>query len=96
MLEYSPSLESALGADNTNVTWLATELERAGLVMADQIGPLSYAHDAKVTAAILISMVTTKVHCNSENFITFLDVLKKDKATYGRILDEIEENGNNC
>ena len=92
MLEYAPSLQDAL-ADDLNVFRLATELEDAGLITMDQRRPVLLIDDAKVAAAILISMVTTKVHCNSENFTTFLEVLKKDKATYGHILAKMKGKG---
>jgi hypothetical protein len=92
MLEYTPSLEDAL-ADDTNVTWLATELVKAGLITEDQRKLLETSVDADTRAAKLISMVTTIVHRNSENFTMFLDVLKKDEATYGHILAKIKEKG---
>jgi hypothetical protein len=93
MLEYTPSLEDTLAADDTNVTWLATELEKAGLIAEDQRKSLETSADADTRAAELISMITTKVHSNSENFTTFLDVLKKDEATYGHILAKIKGKG---
>ncbi|MCG8624175.1 MAG: hypothetical protein MJE68_19550, partial [Proteobacteria bacterium] len=82
MLEYAPNLEDAL-ADHTNATWLATELEKAGLIMEDQRKSLETSVDADTRAAELISVITTIVESNSENVTRFLDVLKKDEATYG-------------
>ena len=92
MLEYTPSLEDAL-ADRTNATWLATELEKAGLIAEYQRKSLETSIDADTRAAELISMVTTKVDSNSENFTRFVDVLKKDKATYGHILAKMKDKG---
>jgi hypothetical protein len=93
MLECTPSLVDALAADDTKVTWLATELEKAGLITEDQRKSLKTSIDADTRATVLISMVTTKVHCNSENFTTFLDVLKNDKATFGHILAKMKGKG---
>ena len=92
MLEYTLSLEDAL-ADHTNITWLATELEKAGLITEDQRKSLETSVDADTRAAELISMVTTEVYYNSENFTTFRDVLKKDEATYGHILAKMKDKG---
>ena len=92
MLEYPPSLKDAL-ADRTNVTWLATELEKTGLITEDQRKLLETSVDADTRAAELISMITTKVDSNSENFTRFLDVLKKDEATYGHILAKMKVKG---
>ena len=95
MLEYAPSLEHAIsdryGGRATKI--LATELEEAGLITNDQIRSFLFHDDAKATAAVLLGMVTIKVYSNSENFTTFLDVLKKDKETYGHILAKMEEKG---
>ena len=92
MLEYAPTLKDAL-ADDTKVTWLATELEKAGLIIEDQRKSLETTVDADTRAAKLISMVTTKVHYSSENFTTFRDVLKKDEATYEHILAKMKDKG---
>ena len=92
MLEYIPALKNAL-ADGTNVIRLARELEKAGLIMGDQRKSLETSVDAKIRATELISMVETKVGLNADNFTTFLDVLKKDEATYGHILAEMKEKG---
>ena len=92
MLKYAPSLKDAV-AHSTNVNTLATELEKAGLITKDQIRSLLFLGDAKAKAAILIGMVAIKVYSNSENFTTFLDVLKKDEATYGHILAKMKEKG---
>jgi hypothetical protein len=93
MLEYTPSLVDALAADDTNVTWLAKELEKAGLIVEDQRKSLETSVDADTRAAELISLVTTNVRHNSENFTSFLDVLKKDEVTYGHILAKIKDKG---
>ena len=92
MLKYTPSLEDAL-ANDTNITWLATELEKAGLIMEDQRKSLETSVDADTRAAELISMVTTEVRYSSENFTTFWDVLKEDEATYGHILAKMKDKG---
>ena len=92
MLECASSLEDAL-ADNMKVVWLATELEKAGLIMEDQRKSLETSIDADIRAAELISMVTTKVHHSSESFTTFLDVLRKDEATFGHILAKMKRKG---
>ena len=92
MLESAPSLKDAL-ADHTNATWLATELEKAGLITEDQRKSLETSVDTDTRVAKLISMVTTEVDSNSENFTRFLDVLKKDEATYGHILAKMKEKG---
>ena len=92
MLDYTPSLEDAL-ADNMKVIWLATELEKAGLITEDQRKSLETSIDADIGAAELISMVATKVRCSSESFITFLDVLKTDEATFGHILTKMKGKG---
>ena len=91
-MEYTPNLKAAL-ADDTNVIWLARELEKAGLIAGDQRKSLETSVDADIRAAELISMVTTKVGLHAENFTTFLDVLKKDEATYGHILAKMKEKG---
>ena len=92
MLESALSLKDAL-ADDMKVFWLSKELRKAGLITEDQrIGSFQL-DDAKVAAAILIAMVTIKVYSNSANFTTFLDVLKKDKETYGHILAKMKEKG---
>ena len=94
MLIYAPSLADALayGTDE-DIDTLARELVKAGLITNDQRKSFRFFGDAKATAAILIGMVTIKVYSNSENFTTFLDVLKKDKETYGHILAKMEEEG---
>ena len=93
MLEYAPSLEDAL-ADHTKVTWLAMELEKAGLIAKDQRKSLETSQvDAGTRFAELVSMVTTKIHYSSENFTTFLDVLNKDEATFGHILAKMKGKG---
>ena len=92
MLEYAPNLEDAL-ADHTNATWLATELEKAGLIMEDQRKSLETSVNADTRAAELISMVTTKIDSNSENFAKFIDVLKRDEATYEHILAKMKDKG---
>jgi hypothetical protein len=74
MVEYTPSLEDAL-ADDTNITWLATELEKAGLITEDQRKSLETSVDADTRAA------------------TFLDVLKKNEATFGHILAKMKGKG---
>ena len=95
MLEYAPSLEDALADDIDEgvMRTLTRELEIAGLITENQLMELRMVHDAKTTAAILIGLVTTKVYSNSENFTTFLDVLKKDEAIYGHILAKMKEKG---
>jgi hypothetical protein len=94
MLEYTPSLEDALAADHTKVTWLATELEKAGLIAEKSLETIvETSVDADTRAAELISMVTTKVCYSSENFTTFLEVLKKDEATYEHILAKMKGKG---
>jgi hypothetical protein len=75
MLEYAPSLVDALAANDTNVTWIATELEKAGLITEDQSKLLETSVDAGTRAA------------------TFLDVLKKDEATFGYILAKMKGKG---
>ena len=94
MLIYAPSLEDALayGTDE-DVDTLARQLVKAGLITNDERKSFRFFGGAKATAAILIGMVTVKVHSNSDNFTTFLDVLKKDKETYGHILAKMEEKG---
>ena len=92
MLEYAPSLEDAL-ADNKKVIWLATELEKTGLIMEDQRKSLETSIDTDIRAAELIGMVTTKVRYSSESFTTFLDVLKKDEATFGHVLAKMKGKG---
>ena len=83
MLEYTPSLWDAL-ADHTKVTWLAVELENAGLITEDQRKSLETSQVD--TTAELVRMVTAKVRHSSKNFTTFLDVLKQDEATFGHVL----------
>ena len=94
MLEYASSLEDAL-ADVTNLDVLTVELTIVGLITDDQMKHVLLGiHDAKVKAAsILIGLVTIKVYSNSENFTTFLDVLKKHEAKYGHtgILAKIKD-----
>ena len=92
MSEYAPSLEAAL-ADNKKVIWLATELEKAGLITEDQRKSSETSVDADIRAAELIGVVTTKVRYSSESFTTFLDVLKKDEATFGHILAKMKRKG---
>ena len=92
MLEYAPTLKDAL-ADDTKVTWLATELEKAGLITEDQRKSLETSVDADTRAAELISMVTIEVLYSSEKFTTFRDVLKKDEAIYGHILAKMKDKG---
>ena len=92
ILESTPSLKDAL-ADDTNVTWLATELEKTGLITEDQRKSLETSIDTDTSAAKLISMITSKICSNSENFTTFCDVLKKDEATYGHVLAKIKDKG---
>ena len=93
MLEYVPSLKDAL-ADDTKVTWLSTELEKAGFITEDQRKSLETSIDADIRSAELItSMVTTEVCYSSEKFVTFLDVLKKDEATFGHILAKVKDKG---
>ena len=95
MLEYTPSLKDTL-VDDGNLDILSQELEIAGLITGDQRRSLLtniIFYDATIVAAILIGMVTIKVYCNSENFTTFLDVLKQDEATYGHILTKMKEKG---
>ena len=89
MLEYAPSLEDAL-AHRGNIDTFATEIKKAGLITKHRIRLFG---DAKTTAAILIGMITIKVYSNSENFTTFLDVLRKHEATYGHILAKMKEKG---
>ena len=90
MLEYEDALVDDTDQD---INTLATELEQAGLITEDQKRLSLFLGDAKATAAVLVGMVTIKVYSNSENFTTFLDVLKKDEATYGHILAKIKEKG---
>ena len=97
MLEYAPSLADALADDiNEDVMHTLTrELEVAGLITKNPLMESHMVHDAKTIAAILIGMITIKVYSNSENFTTFLDVLKKHKAIYGHtsILAKMKEKG---
>jgi hypothetical protein len=79
MLEYAPSLVDALAADDTNVTWLATELEKAGLITEYQRKSLEASMETSVDAGIRAA--------------TFLDVLKKDEATFGHILTKMKGKG---
>ena len=95
MLEYTPNLEDAL-ADNMKVIWLATELEKAGLITEDQRTSLETSSDADIRAAKLIGLVRTKVRYSSESFTTFLDVLKKDEATFRHILAKMKRRGMTC
>ena len=92
MLEYVRSLEDAL-ADDTKVIWLATELEKTGLITEDQRKSMETSIDADIKAAELISMIKDKVCYSSENFTTFLDVLRKDEATFGHILAKMKGKG---
>ena len=92
MSEYAPSLEDVL-ADDTKVIWLATELEKAGLITEDQRKSLDTSVDADTRAPELTNMVTTTVCHSTENFTTFLDVLKKDEATFGHILAKMKGKG---
>ena len=92
MLEYVPSLEDTL-ADDTKIIWLATELDKAGLITKDQRKSMETSIDSGAKAAELISMITSKVYSDSENFTTFRDVLKKDEATYGHILAKMKDRG---
>ena len=92
MLEYASSLEDAL-IDDTKIIWLATDLEKARLITEDQRKSLETSIDADIRAAELINMVTAKVCYSSENFATFLDVLKKDEATFGHILTKMKNKG---
>ena len=92
MLEYAPSLKDAL-ADDTNITWLARELEKAGLMEEYQRKSLETSIDSGTRATKLITMITSEVCSDSENFTTFRDVLKKDKATYGHILANMKYKG---
>ena len=93
ILEYTPSLTDVL-ANGTNIVRLAGELVRAGLInKANERKMLNTAVDADIRAAELISMVTTKVDLNSQNFTTFLEVLGKDQATYGDILTNMKKGG---
>ena len=91
MLKCTPSLTNVL-ANGTNIIRLARELEKVGLISMDNKDSLTNtAIDADIRAAELVSMVITKVDHNSENFTTFLGVLKKDQATYEHILIKMEE-----
>ena len=93
MLEYAPSLQDTLA--DINVDRFAIELMKAELIMREQImAIISQISDTKIKAAILISLITTKVYCNSENFDTFLDVLQKYEATCGHILAKMKGKGN--
>ena len=93
MLEHTPSLTNVL-ADGSNIVRLAGELVRAGLISkANERKMLNTAVDADIRAAELISMVTTKVDLNSQNFTTFLEALGKDQATYGDILTNMKKGG---
>ena len=92
ILEYAPSLEDAL-ANRTNITWLAIELEKAGLIMEYQRKSLETSVDSGTRAAKLISTIISEVCSDSENFTTFCDVLKKDEATYGHILAKMKDKG---
>ena len=93
MLEYAPSLEDIFA--DTNVHGFASELMKAGLIMEEQIITKRFQElTAKVKAAVLISLITTKVYCNSENFFTFLDVLQNYEATCGHILAKMKGKGN--
>ena len=93
MLEYAPSLKDILAA--TDVDRFTSELMEAGLIMREQImAAIFQISDTKVKAAILISLITTKVYCNSENFAIFLDVLQKYGATCGHILAKMKGKGN--
>ena len=92
MLEYAPSLEDTL-ADDTKIVWLATELDKAGLITEDQRKSLETSIDSGTRAAKLISMITSKVGSNSDYFTMFRDVLRKDDTTYGHILAKMKDKG---
>ena len=93
MLEYAPSLKDTFA--DTNVHRFASELMEAGLIMREQMMAATFQiSGTKVKAAILISLITTKVYCNSENFAIFLDVLQKYEATCGHILAKLKGKGN--
>ena len=93
MVEYTPSLTDVL-ADVTNIVRLSGELVRAGLITeANERRILITAVDTDIRAAELISMVTTKVDLNPQNFTTFLEALRKDKVTYGDILINMKNDG---
>ena len=93
MLECTLNLKSRLN-NHSKVIELAKELEKAGLITKDQLQSLFHNIFCEISAAsILISMITTKVYCNSENFTILFDVLKKDEATYGHILAKMKGKG---
>ena len=93
MLEYAPRLKHILA--DINVDRFASELMEAGLIMRELKKAATFQiSDTKVKAAILISLITTKVYCNSENFAIFLDVLQKYEATCGHILAKMKGKGN--
>ena len=93
MLECTPNLESCLNDHSQVIVELAKELEKAGLITKDQLQSLFHIIHDIPAASILISMITTKVYCNSENFTIFFDVLKKDESTYGHILAKMKGKG---
>ena len=92
MLEYAENT-LAYDTDPDTIFTLAMKLQQAGLITEHQIGSSLSFGDTKAIAAILIGLVTIKVYSNSENFNTFLNVLKEDEATYGHILAEMEGKG---
>ncbi|MCG8623437.1 MAG: hypothetical protein MJE68_15770, partial [Proteobacteria bacterium] len=65
------------------------------LITEDQRKLLETIVNAYTRAAELISMVKNKVNSNSENFISFCDVLKKSEATYGHVLAKMKDKGMN-
>ena len=77
-------------ADDNNVVTLSQELKTAGLISKDNSRNMANVNVAStVRAANLVDMVTTKVQLNSQHYTTFVDILKKDRATYGDILKDM-------
>ena len=76
-------------ANGSNVVTLSQELQTAELINRANNREMANIHVAStVRAAQLVDMVTTKVQLNSQHYTTFVDILKKDTATYKDILSE--------
>ena len=90
LIEVTPAL-SALLTDG-NVIALSQKLLTAGLISRANNGQMmNHFVDAEIRAAKLVSMVTTKVELNKQNFYKFLEILKEEKDTYSPILDKLSK-----
>ena len=77
-------------ANGNNVVTLSQELQTAGLINRANNRDLCNVHvSSTVRAAELVRMMTTKVEHNSQHYTTFVDILKKDTATYEDILRDM-------